>query len=704
MACWFRRQLSRNSKIIKHRVHYEQLKADIYISEGSYQDTKTPALSEMGGYTPPAPLIPFIQLFIIICLPLIPLHWILLIVAATKSIYRGHPIAPKVKDVRNGILATIFMPVFISVFLWVMFFAQVISYLLAGVFYLGGFIQTQISDRTWPLVQEMKATYPLTWYDTEYIYFPLGRQLEIRLLVLHPGRPEDPLEGDIVGTDLRRRPKYDAVSYTWADESGDDHLSSAIHCLTSDSKISITRNCEAALKRLRLPNKRRKLWVDAVCINQHSDTERSQQVSLMSEIYKNARSVIAYTGEGTDSTDLLYDWLNGIDVAELNIPSGGMFKDIDVAENSILHGPAQIWNKIGGAKDWANEISIKFERYWRIGSARLSMVFQPRQKQNVVISDDKIGELVSEYLSRRWFKRVWVLQEVSLPTLSTTRVMCGSKITTAERAIHLVSLLKNQGSSSMTWFFILCRQRISGPRISHLLDILIETRHRECTDPRDKIFGVLSIARWMDEGRFPQLQANYGETVHKIYIDYSEFFIRHHGVGFFLALLKQSYKSKGLPSWAADWSAPWLNYNAVCGIDFAARSRASSDEDGGAQVMMKDGLSILSFRRPRIVRGYITKNGHFEEARFTDVEKVQSLDKDELLVETYPGVAALLKNDGEYYNFVQVCPHALSRVGVEDLVGRWNRVVVYMEGPKNQTRKGTDAQMYLTDPEYFNIW
>jgi len=78
------------------------------------------------------------------------------------------------------------------------------------------------------------------------------------------------------------------------------------------------------------------LWVDAVCINQDSDIERSHQVSLMSEIYMNARHVIAYTGEGTHRTDLLYDWLNGIDVADLNIPSVGMFKDINVREDSPL--------------------------------------------------------------------------------------------------------------------------------------------------------------------------------------------------------------------------------------------------------------------------------------------------------------------------------------------------------------------------------
>jgi hypothetical protein len=62
----------------------------------------------------------------------------------------------------------------------------------------------------------------------------------------------------------------------------------------------------------------------------------------MSDIYINARQVLAYTGEGTERIDLLYDWLNGKDVADLNIPSLGMFKDIDVTGDNILYRPAQV--------------------------------------------------------------------------------------------------------------------------------------------------------------------------------------------------------------------------------------------------------------------------------------------------------------------------------------------------------------------------
>jgi hypothetical protein len=665
----------------------------------------------MGGFVIPAPLVPVVQLIIIAFLPLVPYFWAVTIFSSLKRIYNREPIRDVVTRGVGEILITAMAPLGMSFFIWAGFWAQIflVTY---GVFYLVWwllvspirFIRACFS-RGWSLDPKYKA-YPLMRFDTSYKYGELKGTHEIRLLVLHPGTGDDPLKGDIIGTDLRRRPKYDALSYTWADETGDDSLSSTIHCLRSDSEICITKNCEAALRCLRLPNNERRLWVDAVCINQHSYAERSHQVSLMSDIYVNAQHVIAYTGEGTDRTDLLYDWLNGIDIADLNIPSAGMFRDINVPEGSSIYYLVQVWNKPGGAKDMANKIAVKFERYWRIGSDRLSTVFRRRDLSDtkVTIPEAELEGLVMEYFSRRWFKRVWVLQEVSLPSLTKTRVVCGSKITTAERAMHLVSLLKTQGSGDMMWIFVLLRQRFSGQVTSHLLDILIETRHRECGEPRDKIFGVLSIAQWMDNGRFPHLTANYFSPTSWVYWSFSEFFMEQHGPGFFLSLIKSPQKVEGLPSWAADWTVPWPNYNAVKGVDFAARSRIANEKDGNAKVIWEEGMPVLIIHRPRITKGYFTLDGHIDGVKQISTKSIESLKEGQLLIEMYPGLAALLTvDDSEYYRFVRVCPHALSKRGVEQLVGKWSHVVVYMDGVSKDESEKFETIEYLTNPQMYKI-
>jgi hypothetical protein len=295
------------------------------------------------------------------------------------------------------------------------------------------------------------------------------------------------------------------------------------------------------------------------------------------------------------------------------------------------------------------------------------------------------------------------LQEVALPDLHKTTVLCGVKTTTGKRALHLLSFLKDQGPESMMRIFALVRQRIDGLERSHLLDILIETRDRDCRDPRDKIFGVLSIARGMDKGRFPELKANYEQAAPMVYACFSAFFICHHGPGFFLSLIKCQPKLDELPSWAADWTVPWPNYRAVRGRDFAARFRSAKINDAGAEFERENGREILKLHRPRILQGHFTRDGHVDDSNNTHIEDVQHLSEGEVLVEMYPGLAALLREEGEYYVFIQVCPHALSEHGVEKLVEMWSRVVVDGEGPEEQMGQGAGALEYLSSAEIFNI-
>lgn len=132
---------------------------------------------------------------------------------------------------------------------------------------------------------------------------------------------------------------------------------------------------------------------------------------------------------------------------------------------------------------------------------------------------------------------------------------------------------------------MLLRLRTTGSKASHLLDLLIETRDRECEDSRDKIFGILSISFWMDNRKFPYMEADYRKTTTEVYTDFSIFFIKHHGSAFFLSLKKSPSKQPGIPSWAANWTFPWPNLNAVRGIDLWVRSRMSNSKDAGVDIL-----------------------------------------------------------------------------------------------------------------------
>jgi hypothetical protein len=137
----------------------------------------------------------------------------------------------------------------------------------------------------------------------------------IRILILHGGPPESPLSCSLKTLDLERfepdkskkqRKKYDdenyeALSYVWG-ELPELKLMEKLKIHIDDqnfSIIEITPNLAMALKRLRWPatNKKRRLWVDAVCINQKSDAEKNSQVPLMARIYSNAFNVCVWVGD-----------------------------------------------------------------------------------------------------------------------------------------------------------------------------------------------------------------------------------------------------------------------------------------------------------------------------------------------------------------------------------------------------------------------
>jgi hypothetical protein len=103
---------------------------------------------------------------------------------------------------------------------------------------------------------------------------------------------------------------YEALSYVWGSRSG----TKPIRC---DGKLLlVTPNCESALRHLRLSSKPRKLWVDAICIDQEngesSAEERNAQVALMGEIYKKAIRTLCWFGAGNNFTDKLMEQLTRI--------------------------------------------------------------------------------------------------------------------------------------------------------------------------------------------------------------------------------------------------------------------------------------------------------------------------------------------------------------------------------------------------------
>ena len=114
----------------------------------------------------------------------------------------------------------------------------------------------------------------------------------VRILRLEAGRLGDPLSGRLTVEELNATEPFDALSYC----CGPPVLNYSI-IVNGASGFRITQNLWTALQRVRKTDSDRRIWVDAVCIDQEDEREKSSQVRHMHAVYSHAEEVCIYVGE-----------------------------------------------------------------------------------------------------------------------------------------------------------------------------------------------------------------------------------------------------------------------------------------------------------------------------------------------------------------------------------------------------------------------
>lgn len=130
-----------------------------------------------------------------------------------------------------------------------------------------------------------------------YQYQPLSTPDSIRVLCLEPAKKKDtPLRGYIIQYDrfaelakVHSRRKYCAVSYAWGTPEFTEHLEITDPNQNAGSTtLLITLGVKTMLQHFRKPDKKQYLWIDAICLNQNDQAEKTNQIPLMGEIYAQA--------------------------------------------------------------------------------------------------------------------------------------------------------------------------------------------------------------------------------------------------------------------------------------------------------------------------------------------------------------------------------------------------------------------------------
>ena len=136
---------------------------------------------------------------------------------------------------------------------------------------------------------------------------------EIRLVRLMPGHRDSPILVNIETAHLRRSslPAFAALSYTWADDSGD-----------YSKRSTVFVNCTQALVSVRELRSERLPWVDQICIDHSQSKDKTRQTSLARDTYMQAFKVLAFIGLASADSDLALSSLKAVSI------------------NSIKHGEA----------------------------------------------------------------------------------------------------------------------------------------------------------------------------------------------------------------------------------------------------------------------------------------------------------------------------------------------------------------------------
>lgn len=146
------------------------------------------------------------------------------------------------------------------------------------------------------------------------IYTPLHRgRKEIRLLEIVSVEPEIAFKTHVIS--LHDEPVFTALSYVWG------YPPTWVDVTVDGAKISVTENLTNAVKDIhslwaqQLPQitlNSKRIWADAICINQHDVVEKGFQVPLMREIYSGAEQVLSWLGKADEATKSAFEALQRI--------------------------------------------------------------------------------------------------------------------------------------------------------------------------------------------------------------------------------------------------------------------------------------------------------------------------------------------------------------------------------------------------------
>lgn len=423
-----------------------------------------------------------------------------------------------------------------------------------------------------------------------------GHKSEVRLLTIEPAESnESPLHLSLTTHNLNDTvPEWDAISYYWGNSETTQRV------IIDGKLLQINQNAFSALSHCRDRNRPRKVWIDQICINQNDEQERFEQIMLMGRIYREAQCVVAYISDALPGTEILFAYLN------------------------IIGYEPKPWS-LSWWKPWT---AVAPTSPWKsmLGSDRK---FPAQTWERLRPFHDHVRAIVeaySEVLRLPWFRRTWIVQEAGLAQklhiqcsfltaswssfmIAHDLVMHGPKRELDSKMGHgsrsacaidmircrrpgrrpLMKLVWNEflrklrRSSWTRYWSLVCgaTSRLVTVEYPDLLGLMRHLRYQECTDERDKVLGLLGLAK-------PDFVHTLTDTAHSDGRPYKEtisFLSFHFAVWHIMhtntldVLMSTCFGASAhddLPYWVPDWSQE----AALCDTDWKFPLKRAPHQSG----------------------------------------------------------------------------------------------------------------------------
>ncbi|KAH6961956.1 heterokaryon incompatibility protein-domain-containing protein [Ilyonectria sp. MPI-CAGE-AT-0026] len=285
---------------------------------------------------------------------------------------------------------------------------------------------------------------------------------------------------------------YEALSYCW----GKPNKSKTI--LLNGEQYRVTEDLHDALHEFSLADTSRALWIDAICINQEDQQEKSSQVQRMKEIYRNAKGVLVWVGKAKEHTDLALKQAKRLLACD----------DFDTQQ--------AIWNEPNEWIKGLNEIIARpyWSRAWTV--------------QEVVVSETALLRCGSHELPFFEFSRFLLQQQ------TRNHVKVGYAISSY---LEIISEM---------------RQASYQDPPAGLFGLAYKLRHRQCTVVHDRVYAFLGLLKSTEFLNTEEFSVDYTMDAAELWMTFTKDTMSRFNTLIPLILAENSRSLEA--RWCYDWS------------------------------------------------------------------------------------------------------------------------------------------------------